>query len=141
MALYEAVFIARKDLTAETVDSLADKLSDIITSRNGKIISKEYWGLRNFSYQINKSSRGHYVALNIESENEGIEEFKRVAHLNEDIVRSTIFKVEEPVNQSSWLMVSVNAKDYKPGDAKNKDHRSAERKNFDLQVEKIVINN
>jgi len=141
MALYEAVFIARQDLTAETVDSLADKLSEIITSRNGKIISKEYWGLRNFAYKINKSARGHYVALNIESGNDGINEFKRVAHLNEDIVRSTIFKVEEASHQPSWLMVSTNAKDYKPGDAKNKDYRSAERKNFDAQIEKIVINN
>lgn len=141
MALYEAVFIARQDLTAENVDALADKLSDIITSRSGKIISKEYWGLRNFSYKINKSSRGHYVALNIESEHEGIEEFRRIAGLNEDVVRSSIFKVEDSSNQSSWLMVSTNAKDYKAGDTKNKDHRSAERKNFDAQIEKIVINN
>ncbi len=141
MALYEAVFIARQDLTAENVDSLSDKLSDIITSMKGKIISKEYWGLRNFAYKINKSSKGHYVALNIESENEGIEEFKRIAKLNEDVVRSNIFRTEEHENQPSWLMISVNAKDYKPTESRNNDHRSAERKMFDDQIEKIIINN
>lgn len=140
MALYEAVFIARQDLTAENVDALSDKLSDIITSRKGKIISKEYWGLRDFAYKINKSSRGHYVSLNFESENDGIEEFRRIAGLNEDVVRSNIFKIETNDNQASWLKVSKNAKDFKPNDTKGHDHRSAERKNFDDQITKIVIN-
>jgi small subunit ribosomal protein S6 len=58
MPLYETVFIARQDLTADDVDALAAKLSKIITDGKGKIVSKEYWGLRNLSYKVKKNSRG-----------------------------------------------------------------------------------
>lgn len=136
MALYEAVFITRQDLTAESVDSLSDKLSEIITRYNGKIISKEYWGLRDLAYIINKNAKGHYISLNIKSENEGIEELRRVAGINEDIIRSNIFKVEAHSKESSKLMVSTNAKDYKPSESKKSEHKRA----IDSEIEKIVIN-
>ena len=68
MPLYETVFIARQDLTAEDVDALAVKLSKIITDAKGKIVSKEYWGLRNLSYKVKKNARGHYILLNIDAE-------------------------------------------------------------------------
>ena len=46
MALYETIFIARQDLTADLVDELCNKFSKIITDGKGKIISTEYWGLK-----------------------------------------------------------------------------------------------
>jgi small subunit ribosomal protein S6 len=139
MALYEAVFIARQDLTAENVDSLSDKLSEIITSHKGKIIKKEYWGLRNLAYKINKSLRGHYVCLNIESEDEGLTELKRIAGLNEDIIRSNIFVVKEHAKEPSELMVSATAKDYKPEPINKKDN-NVPRTAFAAEVAKINLN-
>ena len=56
MALYETVFIARQDLTVDDVDNLSEKLEKIITDGKGKIVSKEYWGLRNLTYKIKKNS-------------------------------------------------------------------------------------
>jgi len=135
MALYEAVFIARQDLTAENVDALSDKLSDIITTNNGKIVGKEYWGLRNLSYKINKNPRGHYFCLNIESANEGINELKRVCGINEDVIRSAIIKVEKHSGELSALAVSEKAKGYKPSDSDKK----AETK-ISSEIKKVVIN-
>ncbi len=114
MALYEAVFIARQDLTPEDVDSLVNKFSKIITEGSGKIISTEYWGLRNLAYVINKNSRGHYVLLNIDSDNSAISEMNRVIGYNEDIIRSITYKVEKHEEQSS-LYVSNSAKNLKSG--------------------------
>jgi len=114
MALYEAVFIARQDLTPEDVDSLVNKFSKIITEGGGKIISTEYWGLRNLAYVINKNSRGHYVLLNIDSDNSAISEMNRVIGYNEDIIRSITYKVEKHEEQSS-LYVSNSAKNLKSG--------------------------
>ncbi len=114
MPLYETVFIARQDLIADDVDALASKLSKIITDGNGKIVSKEYWGLRTLAYKVKKNSRGHYILLNIDSEYEAVAELKRVMGFNEDIIRSTIFKVEAHQEESP-LFASVTAKDYKVG--------------------------
>ncbi len=135
MALYEAVFIARQDLTAESVDALSDKLSKIITSSNGKIIGKEYWGLRSLSYKINKNPRGHYFSLNIESQNEGIDELKRICGINEDVIRSLIIKVDEHSKEASALMVSKQAKGYKPSD-----NAAAVVTEISTAIEKVVIN-
>ena len=134
MALYEAVFITRQDLTVDDVDNLSNKLAKIITDGKGKVVSREYWGLRNLAYKINKSSRGHYVLLNIDSPYEAVAEMKRVIGFNEDIVRSNIFTVEAHSEHPSQLMVSANAKDYKPGKV------VASSNAIDSVIDQIVIN-
>ena len=114
MALYEVVFIARQDLSAEDVDNLSDKFAKIVIDHKGKIVSKEYWGLRILAYKINKNPRGHYILLNIDADFDGISEIKRVIGFNEDIIRSNVFKVD--LHQSpSLLKVSDDAKSYKAG--------------------------
>jgi len=112
MPLYETVFITRQDLTVEDVDNLTSKLCKIITDGKGKVVSKEYWGLRNLAYIIKKNSRGHYVLINIDAEYPVVQELKRVMKYNENIIRSVLFNVESH-SAESLLFVSSDAKDYK----------------------------
>lgn len=114
MPLYETVFIARQDLAAEDVDALTTKFSKIITDANGKVVSKEYWGLKNLAYKVKKNSRGHYVMLNIDSEYAAVAEMKRVISFNEDVIKSATFKVESHQKESP-LFASASAKDFKAG--------------------------
>lgn len=116
MPLYETVFIARQDLTVEDLDALTTKLAKIITDEKGKIVSKEYWGLRNLAYKVKKNSRGHYVLLNIDAKYPAVAELNRVMGYNEDIIRSATYAVEAHGEESS-LFVSTTAKDFKPGKA------------------------
>jgi small subunit ribosomal protein S6 len=113
MSLYETVFIARQDLTAEDVDALSSKFAKIITDANGKV-EKEYWGLRNLSFKVKKNSRGHYILLKINSEYPAVAELKRVMGFNEDVIRSATFSVEVHKDES-YMFQSANAKDYKAG--------------------------
>ena len=114
MSLYETVLIVRPDLTAENVDALVNKFAKIITDGNGKVVSKEYWGLRNLAFKVKKNSRGHYVLLNIDSEYPAVAELNRVVGFNEDVIRSVTFNVEAHQDESD-LFLSATAKDYKPG--------------------------
>jgi len=113
MALYEAVFIARQDLTNEDVDALTNKFCKIITDGKGKIVNKEYWGLRNLAVKINKNSRGHYVMINIDANYPAVAELKRVIAYTEDVVRSAVFLVDKHHEETS-LFVSATAKEFKP---------------------------
>jgi len=132
MPLYETVFIARQDLAADDVDALTAKLSKIITEGKGKIVSKEYWGLRNLAYKVKKNSRGHYVLLNIDSDYAAVAELKRVISFNEDIIKNATFKVEAHQKESP-LFVSASAKDFKAGKvAANK-----EPNKFDLVLDQV----
>ncbi len=117
MALYETVFIARQDLTVDDVDNLSEKLEKIITDGKGKIVSKEYWGLRNLTFKINKGSRGHYVLLNIDAKKEVVAELKRVMGYNEDIIRNITFSNDFGAFEQSELFVCQNAKDFKTAKA------------------------
>lgn len=114
MALYETVIITRQDLAAEDVDALTTKLEKIITDAKGKVVSTEYWGLRNLAYKVKKNGRGHHVLLNIDSDYAGVAELKRVIGFNEDVIRSLTFKVDAH-EKESLLFVSNTAKDYKAG--------------------------
>ena len=135
MALYEVVFIARQDLSVEDVDNLSDKFSKIVTDHKGKVVSKEYWGLRTLAYKINKNPRGHYILLNVDANFDAIAEVKRVIGFNEDVIRSNIFKVD--AHQSpSLLMVSDDAKNYKAGKV-----FTQAPSDIDATLDQIVINN
>ncbi len=135
MALYEVVFIARQDLSVEDVDNLSDKFSKIVTDHKGKVVSREYWGLRNLAYKINKNPRGHYILLNVDANFDAIAEVKRVIGFNEDVIRSNIFKVDS--HQSpSLLMVSEDAKSYKAGKV-----FTQVPSEIDATIDQIVINN
>jgi small subunit ribosomal protein S6 len=118
MALYETVFIARQDLSADGVDELVQKLEKIITDRTGSIVSKEYWGLKKLAFKVKKNLRGHYVLLNIDAPYSAIEELKRIMSFNEDIIRDMTFIVESH-QKISQLHASKTAKDFKPKTEKN----------------------
>jgi small subunit ribosomal protein S6 len=133
MALYEVVFIARQDLSVEDVDNLSDKFSKIIAEYKGKVVSTEYWGLRNLAYKINKNARGHYIMLNLDASHDAIKELQRVIGFNENVIRSNIFAVKEHQNPSK-LKVSKDARDFKAG-------KISEPAPSLFDFDKIIINN
>jgi small subunit ribosomal protein S6 len=95
MSLYEATFIVRQDLSQTAVQSIADEFEKILKEGKGKLLKKEYWGLRDLAYKINKSKKGHYLFMGLEADGETIKEFRRKASVNQDIFRQLIVKTDE----------------------------------------------
>ena len=104
MPYYESVFIARQDISAAQVDSLADTYTKLIEDQGGKVTKREYWGLRNFAYRIKKGRKGHYILLNIDAAPAAVQEMERQLHLNEDVVRFLTVRVEELQEGPSAVM-------------------------------------
>jgi small subunit ribosomal protein S6 len=94
MAFYENVFIARQDVPAAQVDTLADTLTNIVKEQGGQVTKKEYWGLRNLTYRIKKNRKGHYMLLNIDGPAAAVKELERNLRLNEDILRFLTVRVD-----------------------------------------------
>lgn len=134
MPLYETVLITRQDLTVDDVDNLIAKMTKIITDGKGKIVSKEYWGLRSLAFPIKKNIRGHYVLLNIDSDFTPVAELQRIMKYNEDVIRSQIFKVKSHIKESP-LFISSEAKDYK------KPKEDKEPSKIDLIIERFQFDN
>ena len=104
MRLYESVFIARQDITAAQVESMADDFANIITAAGGSIKKREYWGLRSLAYRIKKNRKGHYIMFNMETGPEALAEYERVIGLNEDVLRFLNIRIDEVEDGPSIMM-------------------------------------
>ena len=64
MALYEHVYLARQDISAQQVEALSEQFKGIIESQGGKIEKIEYWGVKSVAYRIKKNRKAHFTLLN-----------------------------------------------------------------------------
>lgn len=101
---YEMIFIARQDITANQVETLAKHYTSIISSFDGEVTKTEFCGLRNLAYKIKKNRKGHYVLMNASVKPDGIKEVERQMHINEDVLRYLTIRVENLDNAPSALM-------------------------------------
>jgi len=67
MPLYEHVFLARQDISAQQVDGLLQSFCSILEERGGSVGKTEYWGLKSLAYRIKKNRKAHYALMNIDA--------------------------------------------------------------------------
>ena len=91
MSYYEHVFIARPEVAPQQVENIVDDIKKIVSDDGGDTIYTEYWGLKKLAYKINKSEKGHYSLLRIDSSSSTVNEIERIQKLNEDILRSVSY--------------------------------------------------
>lgn len=95
MRKYEIMYIVRPNIDEETRKAVIAKFSSIITDGGSEILEVNEWGNRDLAYEIQDFKKGYYVVLTISANVESINEFDRVAHISEDILRYIIVKEEE----------------------------------------------
>ena len=117
MALYESVIIGRQDLTLSQSDSLIEEFVSILKSQEGNVKKKEYWGLRNLAYKINKNRKGHFTMLNIDAPASAIFEFERLMGLHEDIVRFLTIRIDK-INENPSPMMNGKSESHRPESTK-----------------------
>ena len=111
MPLYESTFIARHDMSAQQVESLAENLTTIIKENGGEVAKTEFWGPRTLAYRIKKNRKGHYIFFNLDAPSDAVQEFERNMRLNEDVLRYLTVRVEELDPNPSAIMQSRSARD------------------------------
>jgi small subunit ribosomal protein S6 len=94
MNFYELTFIVRQDISSADLDKITESFLEIIKGYEGKVLTNEYWGLKNLSYEINSNKRGHYVFLGIEINKDCKEELERKIKLSEHVIRHLILRVD-----------------------------------------------
>jgi len=114
MPLYENVFIARQDISGAQVDALADGFTQLIAEQGGEVKKREYWGLRNLAYRMNKNRKGHYVLFNIEAPAPAIAELERTMRINEDVIRYLTLRVDALEEGPSAVMQSRGSREDRP---------------------------
>jgi small subunit ribosomal protein S6 len=104
MPLYEHVYLARQDLSAQQVEELTSQLSTVVTEMGGKIAKSEYWGVKSLTYRIRKNRKAHMTLFNLDAPAAVINEIERQERLNEDVLRYLTIRVDELEEGPSAMM-------------------------------------
>lgn len=108
MPLYEHVYLARQDLSAQQVEELTTQYTAIITEMGGKVTKNEYWGVKSLSYRMNKNRKAHMTLLNIDAPSAALAEIERQQRLSEDVLRYLTIRVEELEEGPSAMLRKVD---------------------------------
>ena len=104
MSLYEHVFLARQDISAQQVEALLQGFRGIIEERGGSVGKTEYWGLKSLAFRIKKNRKAHYTLLNIDAPHEAVTELERQMRLSTDVIRFLTVRVDELEAAPSAMM-------------------------------------
>ena len=94
MALYEHVYLARQDVTAQQVETLTETLKTLIAQQGGSVSKVEAWGLKSLAFRIKKNRKAYFTLMNISAPASAIAELERQLSLNEDVIRYITLRVE-----------------------------------------------
>src|ERR1700752_2744117 len=108
MPLYEHVYLARQDASAQQVEELTAQLKGVVENLGGSIAKAEYWGVKSLSYRLRKNRKAHYTLLNLDAPPAAINEIERQERLNEDVRRYLTVRVEELEEGPSAMMRKVD---------------------------------
>jgi small subunit ribosomal protein S6 len=95
MALYEHIYLARQDVTAQQVETLTETLKTLIAANGGSVSKVEGWGLKSLAFRIKKNRKAYFTLLNIDAPSAAIMELERQLGLNEDVIRFITLRVDE----------------------------------------------
>jgi small subunit ribosomal protein S6 len=111
MPLYEHVYLARQDVTAQQVETMTETFKGIIEAHGGSVSKIEYWGVKTLAYRIKKNRKAHFSLLNIDAPAAAVAEMERQMSINEDILRSMTIRVEELEEGQSAMLQKRDRED------------------------------
>ncbi len=104
MPLYEHVYLARQDASAQQVEELTAQLTGIIEGLGGSVKKTEYWGVKSLSYRLRKNRKAHFTLMDVDAPPPAINEIERLERLNEDVLRYLTIRVDMHEEGPSAMM-------------------------------------
>lgn len=101
---YETIFIVNPDISQENTEKLTDNLIARVEKAGGRIVKREYWGVRQLAYSIAKRKRGHYVLLVTDGEAAAIRTLEEGIQLEESILRFLTTRLTDLSDEPSPLL-------------------------------------
>jgi small subunit ribosomal protein S6 len=104
MPLYEHVYLARQDVSAQQVEELTKQFTGVIEQMGGKVTKNEYWGVKSLNFRIRKNRKAHFTLLNVDAPAAALSEIERQERINEDVLRYLTIRVDELEEGPSAMM-------------------------------------
>ena len=104
MNYYEHTYITTPELASQDLDSIRNKINDILKKNNSKVLKEEDWGIRSLAYSIKKNSKGKYSNLYIEGNNKVIKEIEQFERYDERVIKFLSIKIKKIPEENSELV-------------------------------------
>lgn len=95
MRTYELMLMLDPQLEEESIDSLVERTTAIITAHNGEIIGVNKLGKRRLAYEVEGNTEGFYVVIDIKADNEATTEVERVLKITEEVLRFLLVRKDK----------------------------------------------
>ncbi|MCR5692867.1 MAG: 30S ribosomal protein S6 [Bacilli bacterium] len=90
MKKYEIMYILNATLDETAAKGEIAKLQKILEDNKAKVLDTKEWGIKDFASIIKKQTKGYYVVLKVNAEKPALDEFDRLAKLNQNVLRHLI---------------------------------------------------
>ena len=96
MRAYELMVIIDGDVEDTAAQARVKSITDSITKAGGTIHGKpDWWGRRQFAFQINKKDFGYYVVFNLTADGGALDELERSFRIADDVVRHKLIRLPD----------------------------------------------
>lgn len=95
MRQYELMYIIQPAIEDDAKKALVERFNEIVTSNGAEIIESKEWGKRRLAYEINDLREGYYQIVKVNADSKAIDEYTRLANINEDIIRHIAVRVDD----------------------------------------------
>lgn len=95
MNTYEIMFIVKSTIDEATAKKTVEELKSILTTMNSEITDFKDMGQKPFAYEIKKEVNGFYYLITTKASKEAIDEFNRIARINENVLRHMIINLDK----------------------------------------------
>ena len=93
---YEILYIVRPDIEEAAKAALVERFDTILSDNGAEVVESKDWSKRRLAYEIKKYREGLYHLVKVTTEDDKVlNEFDRLAKINDDILRHMITRVEE----------------------------------------------
>ncbi len=97
---YETVFILNPVLSETQVKETVKKFEDYLTSKGGKVMYKEDWGLKKLAYQIQKKKTGFYHLFEFTIDGQEIAPFELEFRRDDSVMRYLTVRLDK--HAAAW---------------------------------------
>lgn len=95
MRKYEVMYIIRPNIEEEAQKALVERFNGILSENGAELTNVKEWGKRRLAYEINDFRDGFYMLVNMTAPAVAVQEFDRLAKINEDIIRHMVVSLED----------------------------------------------
>ena len=105
---YETMFIVDVSNGEEATEATVNKFMSVIEA-NAEVVDVAKWGKRRLAYLINDMPEGFYTVVTFKSAPEFPAELERLYHIDENVMRAKVFKLEYDAAEKKAAKVADDA--------------------------------